>query len=253
MYLGLCTLVEAVLAPEFCEGDIVFLEDAVSSWLQDLTSVFPAFKLKPKFHFLVHYGTHIRRHGPLRNLWTMRYESKHSQLKTVAMKTKNRVNLCKTITERHQHGLAMQIRETDFMAPNEVKDFLSTRTRPVMVDPRLTRGISVRYEVGHAVTYSHVKYRKGDVVVVPGASLSFAQVDAVIMTEKNEVFVAVSKHDSIYVQHLNAYELTEAGPQSLLHVADLLDHHPLRLYRVNGKKLVVLLWYVCPDVGLYGI
>ena len=239
VYLGLCSLVEAVLAPEFCEGDIIFLEDSVSNWLQDLTSVFPAFKLKPKFHFLVHYGTHIRRHGPLRNLWTMRYESKHSQLKTVAMKTKNRINLCKTITDRHQHGLAMQIRETDFMAPHEVKDFLSTRTRPVIVDPRLTRDISVRYEVGHAITYNHVKYRKGDVVLVPGASLSFAHIDALIMTETNEVFVAVSQRASIYDQHLNAYELTDAGSQSLLRVDDLLDHHPLRLYIVNGKKLVV--------------
>ena len=37
--------------------------------------------LTPKFHFLLHYSRVIRQCGPLRNLWSFKYEGKHKEFK----------------------------------------------------------------------------------------------------------------------------------------------------------------------------
>jgi len=33
--------------------------------------------LRPKYHFILHYHTMIKKFGPLVNLWCMRFEAKH--------------------------------------------------------------------------------------------------------------------------------------------------------------------------------
>ncbi|XP_011858359.1 PREDICTED: uncharacterized protein LOC105555920, partial [Vollenhovia emeryi] len=46
--------------------------------------------LKPKFHYLIHYPGMMQKLGPLHNLWSMRYESKHRTLKIAARSSMNR-------------------------------------------------------------------------------------------------------------------------------------------------------------------
>lgn len=58
--------------------------------------------LKPKFHFLLHYPDIIRQSGPLVDLWTMRYESKHKALKKFANNVSGRTNKCRSIAIKHQ-------------------------------------------------------------------------------------------------------------------------------------------------------
>lgn len=41
-------------------------------------------ELKPKFHYLTHYARFLMINGPLVNFWTIRFESRHRALKTVA-------------------------------------------------------------------------------------------------------------------------------------------------------------------------
>lgn len=58
--------------------------------------------LKPKFHHLIHYPKIMKHLGPLHNLWSMRFESKHKILKMAARSSSNRINLCKTLAIKHQ-------------------------------------------------------------------------------------------------------------------------------------------------------
>ena len=44
--------------------------------------------ITPKLHFMIHYGTVIRKMGPLVNLWCMRYEAKHAILKNMCRQIK---------------------------------------------------------------------------------------------------------------------------------------------------------------------
>lgn len=58
--------------------------------------------LKPKFHHLVHYPEIMKKLGPVHNLWSMRYESKHRVLKIAARSSMSRVNICKTLAIKNQ-------------------------------------------------------------------------------------------------------------------------------------------------------
>lgn len=58
--------------------------------------------LRPKHHFLLHYGELTRKFGPLIRLWTMRMESKHRYSKNVQRHSVNFRNPTKSCTEKHQ-------------------------------------------------------------------------------------------------------------------------------------------------------
>nr|XP_012220641.1 PREDICTED: uncharacterized protein LOC105671240 [Linepithema humile] len=61
--------------------------------------------LRPKHHMITHLPTVIKRMGPPRHFWTMRFESKHNYLKDLSNKLKNFKNVCKTLAFRHQQDM----------------------------------------------------------------------------------------------------------------------------------------------------
>jgi hypothetical protein len=58
--------------------------------------------LKPKFHFMTHYPEMLLKFGPLTQIWTMRFESKHRVSKIAARTSCSKVNVCKTIALKNQ-------------------------------------------------------------------------------------------------------------------------------------------------------
>jgi len=58
--------------------------------------------LIPKHHMITHLPTVIKRMGPPRHFWTMRFEGKHGYLKDLSRKLKNYKSVCKTLAYRHQ-------------------------------------------------------------------------------------------------------------------------------------------------------
>lgn len=58
--------------------------------------------LRPKHHFLLHYGNAMKKVGPLKQVWTMRFESLHHRLKQIASNTKTRRNIPFTILTKYQ-------------------------------------------------------------------------------------------------------------------------------------------------------
>lgn len=63
-------------------------------------------KLKPKFHFMTHYPSILKKIGPIANIMTLRYESKHRLSKLSADVVASRVNITRTLSIKHQLKLA---------------------------------------------------------------------------------------------------------------------------------------------------
>ncbi|CAN8009013.1 unnamed protein product [Ixodes pacificus] len=53
-------------------------------------------------HYLIHYPRSIRLYGSLSKLSSMRFEAKHQYFKSLAKKTRNFINICRTLSTRHQ-------------------------------------------------------------------------------------------------------------------------------------------------------
>jgi len=58
--------------------------------------------LKPKFHFLTHYGRLLLKNGPISLTSSLRYEAKHKVLKAYANSIPCRINLAHTLSHKLQ-------------------------------------------------------------------------------------------------------------------------------------------------------
>jgi hypothetical protein len=63
-------------------------------------------KLTYKMHNIVHYPRFIQEYGPLGSIWTMRFEAKHAQFKSIHRRTRNLKNAPFTLAYRHQQWMA---------------------------------------------------------------------------------------------------------------------------------------------------
>jgi len=102
LYLLLKYIVELVCCKCITESQIAYMHVLVEDYLDRRSFVFPHVGLRPKHHYLLHYASLTAKFGPLMHLWTMRFESKHAYFKRCIRYSRNFVNVCSTLAERHQ-------------------------------------------------------------------------------------------------------------------------------------------------------
>lgn len=76
--LDLKQIVELVVAPVHSDESLAYLQSKISDHRRRYQEVFPNNKLLPKHHYIEHYAELIKFFGPLVELWTLRFEAKHS-------------------------------------------------------------------------------------------------------------------------------------------------------------------------------
>ena len=246
LLINLCQLVENILAPQFTNGAIMYLEELTSSWLTDLKACFPDFRIKPKFHHMIHYGTQIRRHGPLRHLWTLRYESKHGPLKKAAQRANNRKNLPKTIALRHQQALALTLDDESYMSSERASEFKSTTADPLQMPEELQAQITASMQTGSSVSVGSTQYCVGDTLLIREKDgLSFSVIRNVLQeTTTDEFKMLVERMETEFDYHVNAYKLTSSNILEFVTFGKLADYHPLRVYQKNGNSYAIMRWHV---------
>ncbi|XP_025200474.1 uncharacterized protein LOC112598290 [Melanaphis sacchari] len=101
LYLTLRRVLDITLSTSHEVNNCMLLETAVGE-MNELYLKLSKNVLKPKFHFLTHYPTIIKKHGPVVHLWSMRYEAKHRISKISARSSFNRRNICMSLAIKHQ-------------------------------------------------------------------------------------------------------------------------------------------------------
>lgn len=84
-------LIDMLLLPNFSEQTILKLQSCILYYNTKYTEIFKD-TLKPKHH-LIHYCNIIKKSGPLKLLWSYRFESKHRELKTYTTNITSRVQI----------------------------------------------------------------------------------------------------------------------------------------------------------------
>lgn len=98
------TMLKIVLAPKITNNMLNELERTTKEHHELLMKEYSV-SLIPKDHIIIHYVMIIKKMGPPRTLWTMRYESKHGYLKDLANKLKNFKDIAYTLSVRHQKNM----------------------------------------------------------------------------------------------------------------------------------------------------
>lgn len=104
---SLLQILEIVFSDEIHESDLHRLESEIECHTKFIVNVLKK-NLIPKHHLLLHYPRVIRTMGPVIYMSAMRLEAKHQELKAIAQKTNNFVNLNKTIAEKHQMSMCLK-------------------------------------------------------------------------------------------------------------------------------------------------
>ena len=110
-------IVDYVCMPAVTLGQIDFLSDLIDNFISDYRQQYPDKRLTAKFHYLLHYPYQMKLFGPLRNLWTLRFEAKHQQLKNSFKLNKCHKNICKSLANRHQIRLSLAAEGVNYFSP----------------------------------------------------------------------------------------------------------------------------------------
>ena len=98
LYKYLRRIIDIVTSPRLIKYDIDALGDLIKKHNDLYLELFET--LKPKFHNLLHYVRILLENGPCIKFWSMRYESRHQDLKSNALSSNNRKNLLVTIAKK---------------------------------------------------------------------------------------------------------------------------------------------------------
>lgn len=91
------------------QAQLGILKDLIDNYIELRTILFPNEPLKPKHHYVTHYPYLIRKFGPLRHLWTMRFESKHKYFKEIIRHSPNFKNVLFSLAQKHELKKALSL------------------------------------------------------------------------------------------------------------------------------------------------
>ena len=80
---------------------------------------FPKVKLRPKHEFILHYQALIIYFGPLKHLWTLRFESKHGFFKKIVRHIQHFKNITQTLAEKHELMQCCNENEFEYLAKRD--------------------------------------------------------------------------------------------------------------------------------------
>lgn len=97
--LTMTDLLDFVLKTTFTSNDLANLKETITSHNTQFLNLLDR-TLPPKGHHILHYARVIEEIGPLKYVWSMRFEAKHQQMKAYAKVCFNRRNLCYSLGKK---------------------------------------------------------------------------------------------------------------------------------------------------------
>lgn len=102
MILSLRRICDVCTAPCLSLYQIESLRDEIHNYIHKRKMLFPTDQLQPKHLFLTHYPDLTLHFGPLKHLWTLRFESAHQYFKNVIRHSQNFKNVTRVLSEKHE-------------------------------------------------------------------------------------------------------------------------------------------------------
>jgi len=214
-FLQLKDIVELAFAPRLAVGHTLLLQTKIQDHIQTFHELFPDRLIKPKQHFLLHYGHSILTYGPLRACWCMRFEAKHFYFSRMMRIVNNYKNSCRTLAERHQMNLAYLLECDNLFSEHEM-----SLSSAVIVDTNYSSesvvGLLISHKISvdqalHQLTFVHVNgvtYRSSMYVVLTVADDSpvFGRIDAIYVQDMRCVLL-VQQCTAVICRHMKFIQL----------------------------------------------
>lgn len=244
--LELMELVDLLMAPKITYAQVAYLKVLIQTYIHNRKAFFPDVKLRPKHHYMLHYGDLIQEFGPLSHVWTLRFESKHQYFKNCIRSTKNFKNVTKTLSERHQffqafltsRGLFPPDVELHGAKAHKQPDEVSQLSH-AFADVESARNLTF-YE---KAVVKGTTYVIGDYVLISGNrfEITFGVVTSIRSNASGEVAFLLQCVPATLLPAMCLYSLQDpTGDLVLLNQEKLLDSTSYRPYSLGHSKVIRL-------------
>lgn len=230
-------LVEKVMMDEFSEIDITNLERVIILHNTIFYNLFG--HLKPKHHLLEHYPMVIKQSGPPRLYWSMKFESKHKQLKAYANVSHSRINLSSSLGKKLSYNFSyllqnnfkslMNISEVEITSNESIEPYRRYLDFPFSENEILKQLCSVKwrgrsYNIGYYIYFEN----------------HLCKIKMIFLLENDKIYLMVQKIKIIeYNIKFRAYETNNEEEMKFFGL--LLNHkivRPFHLHTLPSGKVM---------------
>lgn len=223
-------IVDILMSPRIVLTDVKTL----NSLIQSLTELYAKYygKLKPKFHYLIHYGRILINNGPLVKFWCMRFESYHRTLKATAESTSCKKNLLKTVATKQALKFGQMIYSLTF-------------DKKIKFGP--LKKIDHHNKFYEQIEICNTLYRIGTFLVLSmdDSEIKFGRINEIISVD-NEIHFSFNVYEEIiFDHHLHSYIISDESIENkLVKYSDLPSIAPVLFVKKNNIN------YIVPRYGL---
>lgn len=239
-------LIDLLVKTCFDENDLAELTTLIEQHNNLFITIFKQ-ALKPKYHFLVHYPTIIRRCGPLKFLWCFRFEAQHQLHKQYARNITSRLNIPLTL------AIKASLKFTKLLFCNE---FFQTEWETVSKlflcpdkDQKYAELIPFSesdQKYTSALIFRGTNFKTGYFFGKPNNNkILIYEIIDILLTNNNFFAICKSYNNSVYIPHFHCHSIGDAS--EILSIIDFKDieSHPVNLcYLSTGEKVVRLKQYI---------
>lgn len=201
--------------------------------------------LKPKHHHLLHYAEVMKQIGPVQNISSMRFESKHREAKSTANVTYCRKNITKSLALKHQLKFCFRLMSNKFkdvliVGPSVYYHDANDSDDNESYPKEFTLHTVVKW-----VRLSSFEYKLHSMIVVDIINLlpEFGIISKILVNDKREVcFIYKSFKTLCFSEHYHAFEIEATQTTSRVLSIDLPSYLSTVLHSVspNGKHYAAL-------------
>lgn len=204
--------------------------------------------LKPKFHFLTHYVHIVKQSGPLKYLWTFRYESKHKEAKGYARSITSRKNISYSLSMKAALKFTAFLKEHCKGLPNPI-EYGSTQSFSIencpyfklIINFEILKSQISTIVVVMSLTYKGCTYKKGYFLTKTDKEvIKLYEILNILINKSNEVFFIVNEYKLIeFSEHFQSYVV---GPKhkffEIINITSFTGP-PIHLYCIpDGTTLI---------------
>jgi hypothetical protein len=253
LFILLRQIMSIVFAPKVTKGMMLMLEEFIVEHHTLYRKLYPDDRLKPKHHFLLHYGRFMQLSGPLVHKWAMRFEAKHRFFKKIPAVVPNFKNICKTYAYRHsmsqyfvwQNGSGLKSTEC---GPGKYKHLMHIPGGHMLATVPEINTAGQAYCVKW-VKYCGCKYSPGLTVAHSfdrdNATPEFGKIHCIIKGCDESVFLLLNTYKTLgFDEHYYAYILDcQKTDWIVIEIGDIVDYHPVSVCSSGTEEIMVSLRY----------
>lgn len=251
LLITLLQILDFLLKPTYNYDELSHFQQLIKKTSQIYTKLYGT--LKPKHHFLVHYATAIKKCGPLKYMWSMRFEAKHKESKMYLNNITSRVNPSRSL------AIKSAIKFSSFLLDHEsslepVFSYKSSKTVDLRQYDFFSKIISIpdinftNVDIIDELTYKSTLYKPNYFLAIRKTAIDLFEIKTFLHQNENIYVVCYRINVKCFHNHFQSYEIeprlsSNTENVNIINICNFTSP-PLHVYFINNSKAFIRLKYI---------